>query len=256
MFSNYFKIAVRNLVRFKSFSFINITGLAVGIASCVLILLFVRDELSYDRFNEKADRIYRPIVEGKLGENEFHMAVTSSPMAYTLLEEFPEVEAVTRFRNYGFPVFRYGDKAFSEERTYWADSTFFDVFTVKFLEGNSETALTKAESIVLTESMRKKYFGDEKALGKVINSDRRRDYVVTAVIEDFPKTSHFHPDFLQALTRYEDSRSTRWVSNNFYTYVVLREGASAKEFEEKLAGLVQKYVAPQIEIFTGMPSIN
>ena len=253
MFKSYFKVAIRNLIKFKSFSFINITGLAVGIASCVLILLFVQDELSYDRFNEKADRIYRPYVEGRISNNEFHMAVTCSPMAFTLVEEYPEVEAATRVRNYGFPVYRYGDKAFSEERAYYVDSTFFDVFTVTFLEGEASSALTNPEAIVLTESMRKKYFGNELALGKIINSDRRLDLIVTGVIKDFPENSHFHPDFLQAITRYDDSRSTRWVSNNFYTYIVLKEGASGEELEAKLRTLVEKYVAPQIEQFTGTP---
>lgn len=195
MLFNYFKIAFRNLIKFKSFSIINITGLAIGIASCVLILLFVQDELSYDKYHAKADRIYRVHTEGRLGDNEFHMAVSPAPLAFTLVEEFPEVEAACRFRSYGFPVFRYGDKAFSEEKVYWADSTIFDVFSIKFLEGSPENALTGPDALVLTESMRQKYFGDEPALGKIINSDRRTDYMVTAVIEDFPKNSHFHADF-------------------------------------------------------------
>ncbi len=252
MLSNYFKIAFRNLIKYKSFSLINITGLAVGIASCVLILLFVNDELSYDRFNSKAERIYRVHTEGRLADNEFKMAVSPAPIAFTMLREFPEVEAVTRFRNYGFPVFRYGEKAFSEEKVYWADSTFFDVFDAKFLEGTPENALNKPDGIVFTESMRKKYFGNEPALGKIINSDRRRDYVITAVIEDFPENSHFHPDFLESLLRYNDRDNDNWVSNNFYTYAVLKEGASLKEFDNKLEGLVLKYAAPQIEQFTGM----
>lgn len=251
MLSNYFKIAFRNLIKYKSFAIINITGLAVGIASCVLILLFVTDELSYDRFHSKADRIYRVHTEGRLAANEFRMAVSPAPLAFTVLEEFPEVEAVTRFRNYGYPVFRHGDKAFSEEKVYWADSTFFNVFDATFLEGNPETALNKPDAIVLTESMRKKYFGDEPALGKIINSDRRNDFIVTAVIEDFPHNSHFHPDFLESLMRYQDSMNDRWVSNNFYSYVVLKEGTSIEQFEEKLEELVLKYAAPQIEQFAG-----
>jgi putative ABC transport system permease protein len=251
MFQNYFKIAIRNLIKHKSFTFINVTGLAIGIAACVIILLFVADELSYDKHHEKSDRIYRTYTEGRLANNEFRMAVSCSPMAGTLKREFPEVEAVTRIRNYGFPVFRYGDKAFSEERVYWVDSTFFDVFSAAFLEGTPETAIKQPDAIVLTESMRKKYFGDESALGKIINSDRRNDLIVTAVIEDFPRNSHFRPDFLENLSRYGDSRSNQWVSNNFYTYVALKEGADVLEFERKLGDLVYKYAAPQIEQFTG-----
>lgn len=251
MLSNYFKIAFRNLIKHKSFSLINITGLAIGIASCVLILLFVQDELSYDRYHEKADRIYRVHTEGRLADNEFHMAVSPAPLAFTLVEEFPEVEAAFRIRNYGFPVFRYGEKAFSEEKVYWADSTIFDVLSIRFLEGSPETALAQPDAIVLTESMKKKYFGDEPALGKIINSDRRNDYMVTAIIEDFPRNSHFHADFLENLSNLDDSRNDRWVSNNFYSYVVLKAGTSVEEFETKLEGLVQKYAVPQIEQFTG-----
>ncbi len=251
MFKNYLKIALRNLIKYKSFSFINITGLAIGIAACVLILLFVSDELSYDKFHEKYDRIYRVHTSGRLANNEFNMAVSCAPMAGTLMREFPEVESATRIRNYGFPVFRYGDKAFSEEKVFWVDSTFFDVFTAKFLEGSAETALFQPDAIVLTESMRKKYFGDEPAVGKVINSDRRLDLIVTAVIEDFPRNSHFRPDFLENLARYGDSRNNRWVSNNFHTYAVLKEGTDEAEFERKVGDLVLKYAAPQIEQFTG-----
>ena len=253
MFKNYLKIALRNLLKYKSFSIINVLGLAVGIASCVLILLFVQDELSYDKFYNKSDRIYRVHTEGKIGNNLNRMAVSPAPLASTMLREFPEVEAVTRIRSYGFPVFRYEDKAFSEERVYWADSTFFEVFDVKFIEGDPNTALATNDAIVLTRSMREKYFGDELALGKIINSDRRNDYRVTAVIEDLPSNTHFTIDFLESLAPQQDATNNRWVSNNFYTYVVLKEGASLQSFQDKLDGLVEKYAAPQIEQFSGQP---
>jgi len=252
MLKNYMKIALRNFFKHKGFSFINVFGLAVGIACCLLILLFVVDELSYDKYHEKADRIYRAGLYGFIGGNEFNGVVTASPMAQTLVEEYPEVEAATRARNFGFPVFRYADKVFSEERVFWVDPGFFDVFTVPFIQGDQTTALNEPLSIVLTHSMASKYFGNEDPMGKTINADQRRDYLVTGVVEDAPKNTHFHYDFLAALSTYEDSRSQFWVSNNYYTYFVLREGTSPEAFENKMEDLVKKYVAPQIQAAAGI----
>jgi putative ABC transport system permease protein len=252
MLKNYLKIAVRNFIRHIGFSFINIFGLAVGIACCLLILLFVRDELTFDRHNEKIDRIHRIGLSGFVNNSVFDGVVTPSPMAKALVSEFPEVEAATRLRNFGFPVFRYGDKVFSEERVFWVDASFFDVFTVPFISGDPKTALEKPLTIVLTRSMARKYFGDEDPIGKALNADRRRDYVVTGVVEDTPRNSHFHYDFLAALETYDDSRSPVWVSNNYLTYVLLREDASPRAFAAKLGDLVKTHVAPQIQAAIGI----
>jgi putative ABC transport system permease protein len=252
MLKNYLKIAVRNFVRHIGYSFINIFGLAVGIACCLLILLFVRDELTFDRHNEKIDRIHRIGISGFVNNAVFDGVVTPSPMAKALVSEFPEVEAATRLRNFGFPVFRYGDKVFSEERVFWVDASFFDVFTVPFISGDPKTALEKPLTIVLTRSMARKYFGDEDPMGKTLNADRRRDYVVTGVVEDPPRNSHFHYDFLAALETYDDSRSPVWISNNYLTYVLLREGASPRAFAAKLGDLVKTHVGPQIQAATGI----
>ena len=246
------KIAFRNFLKHKGFSFINVFGLAVGITCCLLILLFVTDELSYDKYHEKADRIYRAGLRGFISGNEFHGVVTAAPMAQTLVDEYPEVEAATRTRNFGFPVFRYKDKVFSEEKVFWVDPGFVDVFTVSFIQGDPETAFDKPETIVLTRSMASKYFGDEDPMGKTINADQRRDYSVTGVVEDTPKNTHFHYDFLASLSTYPDSRSPVWVSNNYYTYFVLREGASPEAFEAKMGELVKKYVGPQIQAAAGI----
>jgi putative ABC transport system permease protein len=249
---NYLKIAVRNFVRHLGFSFINVFGLAVGIACCLLIVLFVRDEMSFDRHNEKFDRIHRVGLSGFINNSAFDGVVTPSPMAKALVNEFPEVEAATRLRNFGFPVFRYGDKVFSEERVFWVDASFFDVFTVPFITGDPKTALEKPLTIVLTRSMARKYFGDEDPMGKSLNADRRRDYVVTGIVEDPARNSHFHYDFLAALETYDDSRSPVWVSNNYLTYVVLREDASPEAFAAKMPDLVKAHVAPQIQAAIGI----
>lgn len=253
MIGSYIKVAFRNIFRNRTYSAINIAGMTIGIACTVLIMLWVYDELSYDRYNEKADRICRIAVNAIVRGEEFNTIFSSAPMAETLLRDFPEVEAVTRMNNPGFPVMRYKDKAFSEEKWYNADSTYFKVFTAVFLKGDSRTALTKPNSVVITRSTAEKYFGDEDPMGKVMNMDKRVDYIVTGVVEDIPRNTHLHWDFLGSLaTDTFRPRNSEWLSHNFYTYVLLREGASFKDFEKKLEGLVEKYVGPETEELLGM----
>ncbi|MBU0711903.1 ABC transporter permease [bacterium] len=251
MIKNYLKVALRNISRHKVYSFINILGLAIGLTACILILLYLQYELSYDRWNDKADRIYRIALHGILGENEFNGSVACAPLAKTLIAEFPEVESTARIRTYGYPVLRYNEKVFSEELFYHVDSTFFDVFTIEFLMGDPKTCLSEPNTVVLTELMMKKYFGDEDPIGKIINSDNRTDWKVTGVIKDFPKNSHFHPDFLASFLNNEGDQNI-WVSNNYSTYVLLKEGHNYKDLEAKFPDLVRKYVGPQIQQFLGV----
>lgn len=251
MIKNQIIIAFRNLVRQKGYSVLNISGLAIGIAVCILIVLYVSDELSYDRYHEKANRTYRVATHGVIGPNEFKLAVSPAPMAGTFVREYPEVEASVRIRNYGFPVIRYEDKIFSEERFFWADSTIFDIFTIPLLQGNPKTALNKPESVVITQSTAQKYFGDEDPMGKLLNSDNRRDYMVTGVVKDPPHNSHFHFDFLGSLSSYRDQLDDIWLSNNFYTYLLFRDETSAAEFEKKIPDIVAQYAGPQIQEATG-----
>ena len=197
MFWSYVKITIRNVVRQKLYSTINILGLAVGVAACITILLYVQDKLSYDRFHEKADRIYRVVLRAAIGGNDFNAALSAAPVAATLLEEFPEVESATRIGYIGgYPVIRYGDRVYSEELYTAADSTIFSVFDIPFIVGDPTTALTEPNSLVLTESTAKRYFGDENPMGKMMTSDKVNERMVTGVIEDFPHNSHFHYDFL------------------------------------------------------------
>jgi putative ABC transport system permease protein len=252
MFKNYAKIAMRNFFKHKGFSLINIFGLAIGVACCLMIVLYVLDELSFDRYHENAEQVYRVGINGFINNTRFEGVVTCSPMAQTLVQEYPEVIAATRLRNFGYPVFRYEDKVFSEERVFWVDQSFFDVFTVSFIRGDMKSALAEPNTIVLTRSMAMKYFGDEDPMGKSLNADTRRDYLITGVVEDTPRNSHFHYDFLASLSTYGDSRSPVWVSNNYHTYLLLQEGASPQSFENKLVELVKKYVGPQIQAAAGI----
>ena len=247
MLKNYVKVALRNLGRQAGYSLINIAGLAVGVACCILILLYVQNEMSYDRHNQNLDQIYRVVLRGSVGGKDFNTATACAPMAQTLVADFPEVVQATRVRSFGFPVMRYQDQVFSEEHFYWADSTFFDVFSATFMQGNARTALTKPNTVVLTRSTAEKYFGSENPIGRSINADNRRDYLVTGVVEDPPETSHFHFDFLGSLATYGDSRSPFWLSNNYYTYILLRRDASRAAVEAKFPELIRTHVAPQIE---------
>ncbi|UCH10928.1 MAG: ABC transporter permease, partial [Fidelibacterota bacterium] len=253
MFWSYVKIAVRNVARQKLYSAINILGLAVGVAACITILLYVQDELSYDRYHEKADRIYRVTISANIGGIDIHGTLSPPPVAATLLEEFPEVESVARIRSITqYPVIRFGDKVYSEERFTSADSSIFDVFDIPFLIGDPKTALTEPNSMVMTESTARRYFGDENPIGKVMTSDKVNERIVTGVIEDFPHNSHFHYDFLLSLATFRFSRSSNWWSSNVLTYLVLREGASADELEAKFPDMVKKYAGPQLEQITGV----
>jgi len=253
MFKNYLLVALRNMRRFKGYSFINIFGLSVGVACCILILLFVSDELSYDRYNAKADRIFRVGLRASLNNNRMDAVASCAPMAKTLMAEVPEVETATRVWNAGYPVFRYKEKVFSEERQFFVDSTFIDVFTVEFLAGDPKTALNKPNMIVLTESMARKYFGDENPLGKQINSDNRRDYLVTGVVKDVPANSHFHYDFLTSLITYPRvANDDFWLSNNYWTYIVLKDPFSAKIVEDKINQITRRNAEPIIQAAVGV----
>jgi putative ABC transport system permease protein len=251
MLKNYLKIALRNLLRHKGYSLINVAGLAVGIACCLLILLYVQDELAYDRHHEKAGQIYRAALDGRLADKDFHFAVSCAPLAVILPQELPEVLASTRLRNRSGVLVRSGEKRFTEDHIFYADSTVFGVFTFPLVQGDPKTALAHPNAIVLTVAMAAKYFGDENPIGKTLALDDQ-DYQITGVMQDAPRQSHFHPDFLAAMATLPDSRDPSWLNNNFYTYLVLPANTSATEFEAKVATVVKKYVDPQVKAAVGI----
>lgn len=246
MLRNYLKSAFRNLWKNKGFSAINIVGLAIGLATCLLILVFVKDELSYDRYNDKADRIYRLDGEIKFGGNHFVLAVAPAPAGPAVLRDYPEVEKEVRFRNNGGKLVKKGTQNIKEEAVIWADSTLFDVFTLPMIEGDPHTALKEARSVVITEKIAKKYFDQTHVVGRTLIFNDSIPYKVTGVIKDVPVASHFHFDFFLSLTELEDAKRSddAWLSNNFNTYLLLREGTDPVKFEAKLGGLITKYVAP------------
>lgn len=251
MFRNFITIAFRNLVTHKAYSLINISGLAIGLASAILILLYVQDELSYDKFHDNYDQIYRVGLHGNIQGNELVVGVTCVPMAPTLVRDYPEVISATRlFAFAGEPIVRYEDNSFLEDRFFYADSSFFAVFRTGLLKGDPTTVLARANTVVITDEMANKYFGSEEPIGKVIEVGvDRTEFEVTGVVEKYPGNSHLKFDFLGSMETTEFINSTFWINNMLYTYFELQDGFSPEQLEAKFPDLVMKYVGPQMEQF-------
>lgn len=242
MLRNYIKVAIRNIFKHKAYSFINIFGLALGMASAILILLFVRYERSYDRFHENADRIQRVAVRAQIGNTKIRQTNTPAILTPTLLEHYPEVERSVRFEDsFEGVTIKFGDLVFNE---YWVCSTdadFFKVFSFPLIDGNPDTAFQEPNTIVISETTAKKYFKKEEALNRILNINGR-DFRVTGVMADFPENSHFHFDMLRSLNTYSESLAdTNWFNNNYQTYLLLHEGASAASLESKFPEIVRNY---------------
>ncbi len=253
MWNNHFKIALRNFRRQAFFSLLNVAGLSIGLAVALLIGLYVKDEWSFDRFNTKADRIFRMNLDVHISGQEQNYAVVSAPTGGALLRDYPAVEAVCRFRQRGFITVKKGLEAIEEGNNTYVDSSFFTVFTMPLVEGNPKTALIEPNTGVLSEKMAQKYFGTTTGVvGRSLRVNENQDVRVTGVIRDMPAQSHFHYDFLFSMSTIpEEANSDIWLSNNFQTYVLLRPGASPADLESHFEAMTAKYIGPQIEHFTG-----
>lgn len=252
MLRNYLLTTYRNILRRPGFSLINISGLAIGLAACLIIMLYVFDELSFDRFHEKADRIYRVTVHGKFGGNEFHSTYTPAPFAAALKQEFPEVEHVTRLLSGNQHSIRAGENTWIEDRFLYADSSFFEVFSFKLLEGNPGKALVEPRSIVLTKSTAKRYFGDEDPMGKTIIENNIHHYTVTGIVEDAPANSHFKFNVVASFNSLAWHANTSWFNQSAHTYMVLAPGTNAGETEQKLDPLLYRNIREQMKDFLGI----
>jgi putative ABC transport system permease protein len=245
MFKNYLKIAVRNIERYKGFTFINIIGLSISIACIILILLYVHHEMSFDDYHQDVDRIYR--VALNLGENE--IATVSGPLADTLKSEYPEVEyAAGIFRktkdiySWERPVVRYKDKKFYEPRIVLATSDMFKIFNIPFLKGNPDASLDSPGKIVLTQQMSEKYFGASDPLGEMIQISGD-NYEVTGIVADPPSNTHLKCDFIGSLESLKEPDTlTEWTWCGLYTYVKLEPGSDSLAFEEKIRNIADGYI--------------
>ncbi|MCK4346144.1 MAG: ABC transporter permease, partial [Bacteroidales bacterium] len=257
MLKNYIKIALRNLLRNKLYSILNIIGLAIGIACCILIMLYVQDELSFDRFHEKADRIYRVSTYFAIKDRIMNFATTAHVQGSMFKEGYPEVEDYVRFNDYGSRrVIRYKDKTFTEEKFIWVDNSIFDVFSFKLIKGNPKDALVKPNTVVITEEMAEKYFGNEDPIGKNLRVHSDTLYMVTGVIENVPKTSHIRPDFFASFITLDLKPSGNVAGDltsnvDYYTYILLKKGTDYKELEQKFVGFTDKHFGALMKSFGG-----
>jgi putative ABC transport system permease protein len=248
MLRNYFKTALRNLWKGKGFTAINIIGLAIGLSTCLLILIYVMDEVSYDRYNANADRIFRIDGEVKFGDNHQYMASAPAPVGPTMLREIPEVEKEVRFRNYGGVRIKKGNQNIQEDAVIYADSTVFDVFTLPMIAGDAHTALVAPHTLVLTESMAKKYFDAVDVVGRTLLLNDTIPYKVTGVVRDLPAQSHFQFSFFLSLAVSDEAKNMQeWLSFNLNTYVLLRKGADVQRVQGKVDAMVRKYVGPLLQ---------
>ncbi len=254
MLKNYLTIALRLVRRHKAFSFINIAGLATGLACSIMIGLFVVHELGYDRFHERSGRIYRVYSDIVTDSGSWRGAWTPPPLAEALLLDFPEVEAAARFSPWtDETLISARGKFFVERGIRFADASFFAVFSYPFIFGDPSTALESPGTIVISRSIAEKYFGHDNPLDEtIIFQDWKRDFKVTGVIEDPPANSHLQFDMVASLVSTPSSAGTRWTQNTYFTYILLREGAFAAALEAKFPQFVRLHYGPQFFADTGM----
>ncbi|MGD1892991.1 MAG: ABC transporter permease [Cyclobacteriaceae bacterium] len=255
MLKNYLKVTFRNLVKQRFYSLINIIGLAIGLATCLLIVAYVLNELSYDRYHTKADRIYRSYLDFQMGGQQGEFAVSPAPMAGVFKDVYPEIEETVRFRTQGEYTVFYDDKPYKEVEVAFADSTLFNVFDIPLLLGDTATALTEVNSLIINATSAEKYFGSDwrnsNPLGKtLLLGSRKTPYQVTGVYEDFPTNSHIPFTMMLSMATRGESRSEEWLSNNFHTYFVLREHTDVAALDEKIQATFVSYAVPQLEKYT------
>jgi putative ABC transport system permease protein len=253
MIKNYFTIAVRNIRKHTFYSAINILGLAIGVAACLFILLYITDELSYDRFHKDADNIYRIGLHGKIGGQEINTANSCPPLASAMVAEIPGVEAATRINMRNNFVFKNEALAFTEDKILYADSNFFQFFSFKLIEGDLATALKEPNSVVLTPDLAAKYFKGS-ALGKLLTiGNDNKSFKVTGIVEVPPHNSHFTFNALLSTSSEKDQfNSPTWLSNFIYTYFKKTPATSLESITKRLNDITDKHISPEIVQFLGV----
>ena len=243
---NAFKVTLRLIQRNRVYSFINIAGLSVGMACCILIFLYVQDELSYDRFHYNADFIYRTVIEFFPGEEPVEYAVVPGPVAPALKREFPEIIESVRFWHENVTV-HYAGKSYNEENLYFSDASVFDVFTFPLITGNPDAALKLPFKIVISESAALKYFGDIDPMGKTltVNLESPYDFTITGIMKDVPSNSHLKCDFLVSMSSLGEIQRFRlmdWRNAGFYTYLLIRDRGAVQSVENRFPAFLERHV--------------
>jgi putative ABC transport system permease protein len=254
MSKKFFINAFRNMRKQPGYIALNVGGLAIGLTSFLFIAMYVIHELSYDRFHKNYENIYRLKVVGRMAGGVLDQAVTAAPMAQAMLNDYPEVLHATRVTRLGAWLIRFGENRYNEDGVLFADSTFFSVFDFKLLKGDPKTALVRPRSMILTEEFAKKYFGAQDPMGQkmIVEADSIL-YTVTGIVQNVPDNSHIQFDMLASISTYPgQANSQQWVSHNFYTYIVVKDGTKKDELQEKFQGMVIKYVGPQLRQILGL----
>lgn len=250
MLKNYFLVAIRHLKRQPGYALLNILGLTIGIASALLIVLYLNHETSFDKHHNNGDRIYRISSDITEPDNAFRWSVTQAPLGKTVAEEFQEIDQYTRFANGGNTRLRYEDVVYEPEDMYLVDSTVFEIFTFNFLQGDPLTALNEPNAIVLSKTLSDKIFKGENPIGKLLETEAF-SYKVTGVYEDFPATSHIRPDAMGSFSTNQGyANSQSWGGFGLYTYILLNDFADPSYVEQRLnEEIIPKYVATVFDQF-------
>jgi putative ABC transport system permease protein len=248
MAGNLIKFSLRALNRHKSYLFINMAGLSIGIACSLIIALYIIHELSYDQFNDKRARIFRLVVHGTIGDRELNYAFTSAPMGPTMLQELPEIEDFVRINSLNAPTVKYSDKKYIENSFIESDSSFFNIFSIPLIAGNKKTVLTKPHSLVLSKSTAKKIFGNNDPVDKLLKVGNDETYYrITGIMEDIPETSHLRANMIGSFITNPNSRDTYWANNNYLTYVLLKPGTKPEMVNSKMPGMIRKYMGVLVQ---------
>jgi len=256
MFRNLIIHSIRSFKRQRAYIIINILGLSIGIACSLLIALYVINEASFDQFNVKKDRIFRTILNGKIGGQEVTTSSSPAIMGPTMVKEFPEIEDFLRMNGRGPTVIEYNKQTFTEDHIIEADSSFFNFFSIPVLKGDAKNLLNAPRKVVLSESTAKKIFGSENPIDKQIKiGTDTLLYIVTGVMADIPQNSHFEANALSSFMTNPRSKEPNWMNNSFSTYFLLKPNTSYKTVDAKYPELLQKYVGPEIQKYTGI-SLN
>ena len=245
MIQSFFKVAFRNMRKYKGYSFINIAGLAVGLACVFLIYLFVRDELSYDKFYPTSKNVYRVATKIKMGERKMDGNTICAPFSPNAVNDFPEVKVATRINFWNNVLFTHGEKQFVEDKYLRTDSTFFEVFPRPFIFGDAKTAFAEKNNIVLTRTTSQRFFGNENPVGEILKMPKDKLFIVSGVVEDVPENSHFHYD-LVGLLNLSAEEEDAWFSDYMQAYFLLEPGIDYKDLEAKFPDFVVKYMGPKL----------
>lgn len=252
MLKNYIKVAVRNLLRYKVYSVMNIVGLALGMTCTILLALFVQHELSYDNYFPEVDKMYRVAAEFKMAGQESDFATSPPILAQIVKEEIPGIEKTVRFRVRGSQIIKHNEISFNESRICYVDNSVIDVFALDLINGDRENPLVEPNSIIISNKIAEKYFGEINPIGKTITLNNNLDCKVTGVYKEIPQNTHFIFDFMISMPTLKESEQVNWLSNNFQTYLIINSGIKPEFVEKRLNELLEKYMGPELEQAMGI----